>query len=164
MSTRRMERNVHKPTMTPTIRDLYWAAGFLEGEGTFHVGNPRDTSGRVSACQKEPDTLYQLQRLFGGTVVYRSRTTTAFGVSSIYEWRLYGPRAFGVMQTLYSLMSPRRRGQIKAVITNTLSKLEWKTDRPCRYCGQTFLPTRRISKYCSKRCCFLACLARKRAA
>lgn len=44
------------------VESLIWAAGFLEGEGTFNVGK----SGRWNlACgQKDPEPLHRLQAIF----------------------------------------------------------------------------------------------------
>src|SRR5439155_26696382 len=57
-------------TISPTIRDLEWAAGFLEGEGAFGAyGNPpRARYPRVSASQVNPAPLLRLQQIFGGRI------------------------------------------------------------------------------------------------
>lgn len=88
------------------MRDLAWVAGFLEGEGSFCQRNAR-----VSAVQKDPECLYRLQRWFSGTVVRKGGT--GFSVDAIHEWSCYGPTAMGLMLTIYSFMSQRRKEQIR---------------------------------------------------
>ena len=97
-------------TVQPRLRDLAWAAGFLEGEGSFSKG-----SNRVSAsqCQREP--LDRLAEMFGGTVRERKdRTERPWHQQQIHQWDVSGSRARGVMMTIYLFMSPRRRSQIRA--------------------------------------------------
>jgi hypothetical protein len=53
------------PTLVPTPADWAWAAGFLEGEGSFVDSG---TSPRVYAPQKDPEALERLLALFGGSV------------------------------------------------------------------------------------------------
>ena len=94
-----------------TIRSLYWAAGFLEGEGSFPI---RATGCEcVSASQVQRAPLDTLQSLFGGSVtLHRRNDPKRRRCKQIYNWRVTGPRARGLMLTLYSLMSPRRQAQI----------------------------------------------------
>lgn len=87
--------------------DLGWAAGFLEGEGSF----PANATA-VTACQKQREPLDRLRRLFGGRVYWRPEG----GTYGIYAWYLHGPSARGVMMTLFSLMSPRRKAQIRGAL------------------------------------------------
>ena len=100
----------HKSTpqaaIHPTMADLAWAAGFLEGEGHFGV-NDRNThaSTVVRATQKNLEPLHRLQRILGGTV--NPCRSDGFG-----EWRTYGVRARGIMFTLFSFLSARKRTQI----------------------------------------------------
>lgn len=95
-----------RATTKPTTRDLAWAAGFLEGEGTFGFYS-HSQSIRAPQVQREP--LERLQRFFGGTVTARKNPY-------LNVWTVCGPRARGVMLTLYVMMSPRRREQIKAAL------------------------------------------------
>lgn len=110
---RTTRRNVKEPEVSPTLLEIAWAAGFIEGEGSIHCAEP---SGRVYATQKDPESLYRLQRLFGGSVVKRTRSATVFGDGVIYDWTLFGPRAFGLMQTIYPFMSQRRRARIRDIV------------------------------------------------
>jgi hypothetical protein len=86
--------------------DLGWAAGFLEGEGSFITGHhPAVSAGQV---QREP--LERLQRLFGGTLV--QRTTAGFSTKPIWIWRVPRYRSVEIMMTLFVLMSPKRQDEI----------------------------------------------------
>jgi hypothetical protein len=96
-----------KATLTPRTVDLYWAAGFLEGEGCFRAA---DRTEEAYASQVDPEPLYRLQLLFGGRIQLRTNRRP------IYEWQVHGARARGVMMTLYSLLSARRRGQIRQAL------------------------------------------------
>ena len=86
-----------------------WAAGFLEGEGSFgaHKGSPY-----ISCPQVITEPLYLLKQMFGGSV-------TGPVISNLpnrqprYVWRCAGPRAVGLMMTLYTLMSEKRQAQIR---------------------------------------------------
>lgn len=104
--------SIHPAIRTPTQCDLGWAAGFLEGEGSFTCNG---TSERVTAPQVNPEPLIQLLEIFGGKVTRAKRDT-------IWEWRVFGARARGVMLTLFPLLSEKRKQQIK----NALKALQAK--------------------------------------
>lgn len=97
------------------LKELYWAAGFLEGEGTFLV----DRSG-ITAAQVQRQPLDRLQKLLGGKVVGPYEHNKNRNGQPFYRWGLYGSNAIGLMMTLYTLMSPRR----KEAIVKTL--IRWK--------------------------------------
>ena len=105
-----------KAAISPTARDLEWAAGFLEGEGSFTMGKPGQRIGqRVMAVQVNPEPLLRLQRLFGGgfSPIRRQRSEQ----QEAFAWRVCGARARGVMMTLYLLLSQRRREQIRVALS-----------------------------------------------
>jgi abortive infection bacteriophage resistance protein len=99
--------------------DLFWAAGFLEGEGSFNRSSSGSTE-RVSANQKDPECLQRLAAMFGGNVHARTYKNKAFiGTKyerlhhlEMYSWEVCGSVARGIMLTLFSLMSRRRKDQI----------------------------------------------------
>lgn len=96
------------------MTQLGWAAGFMEGEGTFNVNHSslgRMASSKCSATQKQREPLERLEAMFGGSV----RPFKA----NYWRWTVYGARARGVMFTLFSMMSPRRREQIKVALGRT---------------------------------------------
>ena len=96
-----------------TYAQLNWVAGFLEGEGSFTcLGNGTVPSVHAQQVQKEP--LERLQQLFGGSIYfYPSRKENA---SDSWRWAVNGQGAVGIMMTLYSLMSPKRKEQIRKVL------------------------------------------------
>lgn len=99
------------------VNELYWAAGFIEGEGWFESSS----SFRAACAQKQREPLERLQRIFGGNI-----TQSKIKTGIIFLWRVHGSRAAGVMMTLWPLMSTRRQQQIET----TLAK--WKA-APGRY-------------------------------
>ena len=105
--------------------DLYWIAGFFEGEGTF-CRNGGTITVAVSQVNKEPiDKLY---KLLGGRVnlIDRSKhTINSPKWSNYYRWTVYGEAAELVMKRVYPIMSKK----IQNKITNLLS---WYSSRPNR--------------------------------
>ncbi len=92
--------------------DIAWAAGFLEGEGSF--GCPR-VAPQIQAAQVNREPLERLQRIFGGAI-YACRARSPKG-RAYFMWNLNGTRAAGVMMTVAGLMSGRRFNQILAALT-----------------------------------------------
>lgn len=112
-------------TASPTIRDLEWAAGFLEGEGSFTKSaykiaaeNRVASTVRVTATQMTLEPLERLQRIFGGKVS-RVKDRPSHGVG-VWHWYTSGVFARGIMMTLYSLLSPRRQAQIRGALDKPL--------------------------------------------
>ena len=102
--------SIAKASLSPTVRDLEWAAGFLEGEGSFIRANScKRGCEMISVPQKDSESLFRLQKLFGGNL---STRPTAWGYR-MNVWQVYGARARGIMMTLFNLMSAGRQNQIK---------------------------------------------------
>ncbi len=98
----------------PPIRipDLHWAAGFLEGEGSFrYLGTCH-----VEASQSQKWPLIKLQNTLGSKVTGPKRSYSHLSKQDIYNWRRTGPSAAGILMTLYTLMSPKKQSQIKDVL------------------------------------------------
>ena len=88
---------------------LAWAAGFLEGEGSFVASGSSMT---VCAVQVQREPLTRLEALFGGTLrCYVNKRGTA-----VHRWTLHGAHAVALSFTLYTFMSPRRREQIRQMV------------------------------------------------
>lgn len=102
--------------------DLAWAAGFLEGEGTFAFGQrlkdgrPDQGSAHVAACQVQREPLERLHRLFGGNDPVEYHWLGPSKTKSAWFWRVYGIRAVGTMMTIYRFMSPQRRARIRLAL------------------------------------------------
>ena len=83
--------------------DIGWVAGFLEGEGSFQRQSV------VSAVQVNREPLERLEQLLGGRIWLRK---THGARQPTYQWNVSGPRARGVMLTIFSLMSAKRQRQV----------------------------------------------------
>lgn len=114
--------NTKCATISPTLRQIEWAAGFLEGEGSFtsSSGSKGYPTCRVQAGQVQKEPLEQLHRMFGGTLICRERKEfmspsngKIYKANSDWFWWCHQTRARGIMMTIYSLMSPRRQEQIR---------------------------------------------------
>ena len=101
-----------------SVGDIKWAAGFLEGEGSFELGQH---GYRVSAAQVQRDPIDRLKGLFCGTINLRHKPSRVMWKPA-YHWQLCGARAVGLMMTLYSLMSPNRKVQIKRCLNDWKSR------------------------------------------
>lgn len=96
-----------------TSQDIAWAAGFLEGEGSF---TRRGTTIFIVASQVESAPVEKLARLFGGVIrVYRHRNPKH---SPFHRWHVQSATARGLMMSIYGLMSPKRRRQIVAALSD----------------------------------------------
>jgi hypothetical protein len=100
-----------------STKELYWAAGFIEGEGCFSTYKRRITIDfRIVVSQVEIEPLIHLQNLFGGTIHRIKRK--AKGCGYIHTWQLYNAKARGLAMTLFSLMSTKRQNQIRVMLSN----------------------------------------------
>lgn len=93
-----------------TLMDLAWAAGFLEGEGSFVTNGPHAV---VQAFQVELEPLERIRSFFGGRLTHQKRRGNR---QDIWIWRANGPRARSIMYTLWPLLSVKRREQIRRVL------------------------------------------------
>ncbi len=117
-------RTAPSAAVSPTVRNLEKAAGFLEGEGYFGPSggrkNARGTSQSVVGSNNDPEMLRWLKSIFGGSVVLKRRLHNKGrdirNWNQAYQWLVTGARARGVMMTLYDLMSTRKRQQIRETL------------------------------------------------
>ena len=108
-------KNTKRAATAPTMRDLYWAAGFIEGEGCFSA----TTTERVRVSQVNREPIDRLVSLFGGTTKLdkaQHSIRAKYESRPIWCWSVYGARAQGVMMTLYALMSAKRQRQIREAL------------------------------------------------
>jgi len=112
-------RSTQKAVATPNDRELWWLAGFLEGEGSFVStgGGGRKRCEMVSARQVQREPLERVISLLGGRI--HSYTPNNPKAQPAHDWVVSGSRARGVMLTLYPLLSPRRQQQIHDVLDKT---------------------------------------------
>lgn len=98
------------PTEQATVRDIIWAAGVYEGEGSPSLtGRSPYLSEHVTVSQKDPWLVNQLCSLFGGSI-YDVKNR------DLWAWDIYGARARGFLQSVYGLLSPRRQEQARRVL------------------------------------------------
>jgi hypothetical protein len=105
------------PTEHPTTHDLAWFAGIFEGEGGIckakqcHYGQGI----KLTVTQKDEWVTTRLRALFGGSLtVQNERINSMTGKPATFSrWVLSGQRAFILTQTVFHLMSPRRREQFE---------------------------------------------------
>src|SRR3990167_781206 len=103
-----------------STNNIHWAAGFLEGEGSYSAGRLKSDKGyskgiRVSAAQVQKEPLERLQRLFGGSLAQYVGGRLG---NYIWLWGLGAEKSAGLMMTIYPLMSSKRKSQIERALTN----------------------------------------------
>jgi hypothetical protein len=92
---------------------LMWTAGFLDGEGSFgFYGNMI----QVVGVQVERQPLEWLLTMFGGRINRHQRAKPRPRVSESWVWIATGPRAAGIMMTLYAFLSQKRQTQIRTAL------------------------------------------------
>jgi hypothetical protein len=93
------------PSKRPTLDDIAWIAGVIEGEGSFGWST-------ISVPQKDPEILDRIQALVGGRVggPYPNRKPSG-EPSEIYRWWATGERGRGIARTVFHYLSTRRREQ-----------------------------------------------------
>lgn len=94
------------------LLDIGWIAGFIEGEGTFGCRG-KTVFVSVSQVQKEP--IDRLHAMLGGKV-YRIEQMDGSRRMAFYKWFVHNEQARGLIMTLFALMSPRRKAQMKAAL------------------------------------------------
>jgi hypothetical protein len=95
--------------VTVKTLDLAWAAGFLEGEGSFGTTNGLSRTPHVTCPQVQREPLERLQQIFGLGHIYRRE-------GRIWTWQQSGQHAAAIMMTIYTLMSPWRQEQIEKAL------------------------------------------------
>lgn len=101
-----------------SINDLYWAAGFLEGEGSFYRNGGTIV---ISAVQVQREPIDRLHKLLGGNISTFSRKEVRGNI--YHRLNIYGMRAEALMKMLFPIMSPKRQNQIT-------TSLAWYASRP----------------------------------
>lgn len=106
-------KHVKVATKCPTAEDLYWIAGFLEGEGCFRRSGPKKETETVQCNNTDMEPLTRLQEIFGGSLIDQPKKHYNPRAKDQFSWYACGARARGIMQTLYPLVGERRQQQIR---------------------------------------------------
>ena len=102
------------------IKDLYWLAGIIEGEGTFGYYNSKRNRlayPRVKVKMTDEDVVRKCHEISGvGRVFgpYKADETRKESWSWVVQDQA---SAGGLMMTLYSLMGKRRQAKIHECLT-----------------------------------------------
>lgn len=108
---------------TPTQDEIAFFAGFFEGEGSA-TPNKRYNSVSVKVNQKDPEMLYKMRSLWGGSVKFwvtrNTKPSPTFeGYDSwrnpIYQWTITGDRARVFLSQIYRYLSCRRKEQVDRI-------------------------------------------------
>lgn len=102
-----------EPLRVPQAWEVAWAAGFLEGDGSFGFTQTRPTQRpylRIRVDQVEPSPLVRLQAIFGGSTHISGRRTSAG--NAVHRWQVAGARAENVARMLYPYLTDYARGQL----------------------------------------------------
>jgi hypothetical protein len=102
---------------SPSIRDISFAAGFYEGEGSL------TPNGTVQIVQNDREILDKMQSLFGGKVYgpYKGSSTNEYHVLTITR-----ERALGFLLTIFTMLSKQRRKEIKSLLEGQKINREYK--------------------------------------
>jgi len=113
------------------LKHIGWIAGFIEGEGSFTWAGSTIC---VSATQVDKQPIQDLQDMLGGGIGTFSRKEVTGNI--YHRWQVYGPRAAGVMMTLYPMLTRRRQSKIRQLLKVWLVKGRSKTERDLYFsCG-----------------------------
>ena len=107
--------------MSVYARDLHWAAGFLEGEGSFTFSKAGHLQVRAPQVNREP--LDKLRGILRGGSFYLYEDKAHPNHKPVHCLQFVGNRAAGICMTLFPLMSTKRQWQIKIALSG------WKAKR-----------------------------------
>lgn len=111
--------------MPNRVEDIYWLAGWLEGEGCFSIyQKDKYKQFRIEFSSTDLDVIRKVKTLLRSddTVFLRKQSYSGLGTKKKREYylKLTDNLAIQWMMTLYTLMGERRKAKIKEILT------EWK--------------------------------------
>lgn len=103
---------------------ISWAAGLIEGEGSFHasVRAPRNHGGntigyRVRVVMTDRDVVEKLCEVLGVGKVTEYRNTQGLGKKQLYRWETSRrDQVIEICRALYPFMGSRRKSQIDRLL------------------------------------------------
>ena len=111
--------------------DLYWVAGFIEGEGTFS-GYKRNF--HISAAQVQREPLDRMVRIVGGTIIGPTKKNDNPRHQPIHIWRICGKSAIEWMLALRPIMSPKRQEQLDRALHDYFTTVKLRGEGVGGYC------------------------------
>jgi len=141
------------------LKQIYWAAGFLEGEGCFTKAGSHNNSPEINAVQVQVEPLVTLHDILGGKVTGPFKKTNPKH-NSFYKWRVGGSRAAGIIMTLYPILSEKRQkaiaGMLKAWKQQPNGSRNWAELGRCRkghpFTGENHAFDKNTGKYRCRQC------------
>src|SRR5882672_8017265 len=109
-----VDRSYLESTVRPSMIDIGRAAGYYEGDGSC-ANNGGGMSIQIRSV--DPWPLHWMRDRFGGSIRELKPESHALTEKPVFGWWLAGPRARGFAFTVYSLVSPRRREQLRIALT-----------------------------------------------
>lgn len=103
--------------------DIAWAAGILEGEGTFHA---KGNSPRVFCEMTDEDVLIKLQSIFGGTITKQKLRNNW---KQTWRWGVYGSNAQVAMELIRPYLLSRRSARVDEILSAWYDYLESRSKR-----------------------------------
>ena len=113
------------------IKEVYWLAGILDGEACFRIAGQGNGSPTIAVTMTDEDTIIKIAKLFKRPHSNFNSPSNR-GNKHLYYTGIHGDPAIEWMFTLYSLMSHRRKAQIRDVIGKwKLLPVKDKINFPC---------------------------------
>ena len=119
LRARPCQRQIEQARAKWTAEGLSWAAGLLEGEGSFHVANAYGKWGgvRMSVTSTDLDVLEKLHLFLGMGAVYGPTPPARAHYKPQWQWRLSRRELVQALcEAMRPLMCSRRKQQIDAMI------------------------------------------------
>lgn len=140
-------------------RDLWWLAGFFEGEASFSGRGSGKGCLTIAVSQVQREPLERVQKLLGGTIYQYDHGKNAKPTwSKFYRWTETGKAAADLMIEIYPLMSPKRQDKIAELLeiwTGSYGKGGWQKKRTHCPKGHEYTPEntyRQPSKPNTRKC------------
>jgi hypothetical protein len=113
------------------IKDIYWVAGIIEGEGCFYINkHQKSPQTRIEVKMTDKDIINRLQQITKLGLIYHVPTDSTRH-KDCYEWRVNKqPDVIGLLMTIYPLMGKRRQAKIRECL-EVWKSFQTQRQRPC---------------------------------
>lgn len=97
--------------------DIAWAAGIIEGEGTFGIA--KDRTKFVTVRMTDEDIILRLQEIFGGNVTGPYSFSSSADHKPLYRWSVsQREKVVEVLEAILPYMGIRRSNKINELLLN----------------------------------------------